>query len=99
MPDQLDLLSMVRPSDPSTSRLAAMRTDRAKGKRQVRAFFAAHPHESFTDQEVAAATGMVLGSAQKRRKDLEREGVVEFSGEYGVTAAGSPSRKHRLVTS
>lgn len=97
MPDQLDLLSMVRTSDPETSRIAARSTNRAEGRRRVLAFFTTHAGRAFTDTEVAAATGMVLGSAQKRRKDLERDGLVKFAEEWGTTPTGSPSRKWRLA--
>lgn len=99
MSDQLDLLSMVRSTDPETSRAAAMRTDRAEGKRRVLAFLRANSWRSWTDHEIAIGAGMDKGSASKRRLDLQRDGLVEFAGEWGTTPTGSSARRWRLARS
>lgn len=93
MSDQLDLLSMVRPTDPETSRAAALLTDRKGGMRKVMAFLSSRPGEAFTDHEIAEQTGMDKGSASKRRLDCQRDGLVEFAGTYGVTPTGAQARK------
>lgn len=97
MSDQLELLTMCRPGDPETSWQAARLTDRQKGMRRVLDFLTARRGEAFTDHQIAENTGMDKGSSSKRRLDLEREGLVEFAGEWGRTPNGAQARKWRAV--
>lgn len=99
MSNQLDIFRDVRPTGPETSHLAARRTDRAEGKRKVLAFLCANSWRSWTDHEIATGAGMDKGSASKRRLDLQRDGVVEFAGEWGTTPTGSSARRWRLAQS
>lgn len=95
---QPDLFTgMTRAGDPETSHMAARSTDRAEGKRRVLAFLTMNYSRSFTDHEIAAATGLCTGSASKRRLDLQRDGLVEFAGEWGTTPTGSSARRWRLT--
>lgn len=91
---QLDLLARL--SDPETSHEAGARTDRSEGKRKVLAFLRSHPG-AWSDHEIASLVGMDKGSAAKRRLDLERDGLVVFSGEFGVSPTGCRVRKWRAA--
>lgn len=96
MPDQLDLLSMVRPTDPDTSHEAARRTNVGRGQDIVlRTLFA---HGPLTDFEIARIAGEDKGSMSKRRGELRDEfRWVERAEDDGVSPTGSRAARWQLT--
>lgn len=97
MNGQPDLFSMVRPSDPETSRAAALSTDTAKGEAKVMGVLTRWPDEAHTDHEIADLAGMDKGSASVRRKACERKGWVEWAGTFGLTPNGCKARRWQVT--
>lgn len=98
MSDQLDLLSMVRSTDPDTSRAAAMRTNTSRGRRIV--LLALLKYGAMTDFEIAEATGEDKGSMSKRRGELTtaKHGcLVERCG-TGLSPNGCSAAVWRLTS-
>lgn len=75
-----------RATDPVTSALAAVAPGRSRGKRAV--LRCLHQHGPMHDEKIARLTGLRLGSASKRRHDLQAMGLVDVAslGGQAVTA-------------
>ena len=101
MTDQLDLFTYVdtpgaRTSDPSTSQEAATANPvgRSSGRRAILETLAVLG--SATDCQLSHYTGLLRGSAAKRRGELVTAGLVERAGR-GITDTGSPALTWRLT--
>jgi hypothetical protein len=101
MTDQLDLFTFVdtpgaRTSDPSTSQEAATANPvgRSSGRRAILETLAVLG--SATDCQLSHYTGLLRGSAAKRRGELVTAGLVERAGR-GITDTGSPALTWRLT--
>lgn len=98
---QLDLFATpetpgARNTDPSTSHQAATANPvgRSSGRRAILETLAVLG--SATDCQLSHYTGLLRGSAAKRRGELVTAGLVERSGR-GVTDTGSPALTWRLT--
>jgi hypothetical protein len=83
-----------------TSALAGLAPKRARGKRAV--LRALHIYGPMHDERLSRLTGLRLGSAAKRRHDLQAMGLVEAArmGDeqvYAKTTTGSPAIVWRLT--
>lgn len=100
MSEQLDLFAPAIPgarnTDPSTSHLAAAANPvgRSTGRRAILETLAVLG--AATDCQLAHYTGLLRGSAAKRRGELVTAGLVERAGR-GVTDTGSPALTWRLT--
>jgi hypothetical protein len=104
--DQLSLLGgavplaslppAVRPSDPETSHEAAAMPGRGSQRRRV--LIALRVAGTAHDERLSLATGLLLGSASKRRGELVAEGLVEWTGTHTKTSRGARTRVWRLTT-
>lgn len=102
MSEQLDLFASVdnfaaRSNDPYTSHQAAASNPvgRSAGRRAILETLAILGDA--TDCQLAHYTGLLRGSAAKRRGELVTAGLVERAGR-GVTDTGSPALTWRLTT-
>lgn len=98
---QLDLFATpetpgARNTDPSTSHQAATANPvgRSSGRRAILETLAVLG--SATDCQLSHYTGLLRGSAAKRRGELVTAGLVERSGR-GVTDTGSPALTWKLT--
>ena len=101
MTDQIDLFTFldtpaVRNTDPATSYQAATANPvgRSIGRRAILETLAVLG--TATDYQLAHYTGLLRGSAAKRRGELVTGGLVERAGR-GVTDTGSPALTWRLT--
>lgn len=96
MADQLDLLSMVRPTDPDTSHAAARRTNVGRGQSIV--LHTLLTHGPLTDFDIARLSGEDKGSMSKRRGELRDDfGWVERVKPDGVSPTGSAAARWQLT--
>jgi hypothetical protein len=81
---------LYRGSDPATSRAAAQsgRESRSKDKTLALRVLRDNP-DGLTDFELAALTGKQQTSIGKRRKDLERDGLVEKTEKTRPSPSGA----------
>jgi hypothetical protein len=95
MSAQLDLFAAptppaVRTTDPTTSVQAAAANPVRRGGHRLRVLEALAALGTATDCQLAAFTGLLRGSAAKRRGELVAYGYVTRAGR-GITDTGSPA--------
>lgn len=88
----------ARTTDPGTSWRAARGVDGNTDRRRAYDALAAAP-EGLTDFELGDRIGRQQTSAGKRRLELQRAGLVEWSGEVRPSPSGAHARVWRLVLS
>ena len=90
---------MHRAADPETSRLAAKAASQRLTENQwlILASLAEAGHRGLIDHEHEQRTGLEQDSAGKRRKELERLGLTEPTGERRLTPRGSYANVHRAT--
>jgi hypothetical protein len=90
---------MHRATDPETSRLAAEATARELNANQwkILASLVEAGHRGLIDHAHEDRTGLAQDSAGKRRKELERLGLTEPTGERLITPRGSYANVHRAT--
>lgn len=88
--DLISAKSMFRPTDPSTSRIAAVSQLPKLGETlsKVHNFISMSGGTGVTDEQIAMALSMKESSASKRRGDLVKLGLVKDSGTVKPTSTG-----------
>lgn len=79
----------ARLTDPETSRTAGLMANLPRGQARVLSVLSAH--DGLTDYEISTLTGLLRGSAAKRRGELVTAGVVVDSGDRRKTDTGRPA--------
>ncbi len=89
----LDDAPLVRRSDPDTSHTAAAaQTPQRRSRGQFLVLTALANHGPLTDFDHAQINGLGQTSAGKRRLELQRQGLVEPTGQRRPSPTGSPAK-------
>ena len=88
---------LARTADPETSHAAAEAIRDKLGEQHRAVLLAMHRYPGRTSRELAAVSDLTNEQIHKRRKELERIGMIEVSDQRECTVGGRMCQVYRLT--